>query len=293
MLKLVVQPKDVRRLLVDYARTISDKQNLDLLTAVYNEEKDYYFTLVYFMSDCIKRCDEPDDYTYVVVKGSKIYPIYRKEGRQMGKMVDNVFASYCPIVSEEEAWQLIKFYVDNSYDRRHTLKAKDDNGQEMNNYDLLAYYFPKDFTRAYPRTNAPKTESNINTSNFASESFSNTHNTRDNDASDYNKVNDYHNVDDSNKEYNTESEDILNNEPKDFVIKRTIGERIKDFCGKYPNVLLYVFGMPLLIPILWIRSWLNNEEFDWKFATILLIVISVAMIAYDVLKYMINRSREE
>lgn len=269
MLKLVVQSKDVRRLIVDYARTISNKQNLDLLTAVYNEEKDYYFTLVYFMSDCVKRCDEPDDYTYVVIKGAKIYPIYRKAGRQMGKIVDNVFASYCPIVSEEEAWQLIKCYVDNSYDRRHTLRSTDDNGQEMDNNDLLAYYFPKDFARTYPHSNDQKQESNVN-----------------------NNVSDNLNANGCNQD-NVESDDISNKSPKNFVIKGTIGQMLKDFCGKYPNALLYVLGTPLLLPILWVRCWLNNEEFDWKFATVLLIVITVAMIAYDVFKYMINKSKEE
>ena len=83
-------------------------QNLNLAYGARNVEKDYFLTLAYYLSDCVKRCDEPDDYTYVLLHKGTAYRIYVQSGRGIEGL--RVYKGECSFISEDEPIEEIKYY---------------------------------------------------------------------------------------------------------------------------------------------------------------------------------------
>lgn len=89
MLKTVLIDESMRRRIVEFVqptqRDYFSYQNLNLLTAIYDDVHDFYLVQTYFLSECIKRCgDDFDDVRYAVIMKDNIFSVsgfrYRSGG---------------------------------------------------------------------------------------------------------------------------------------------------------------------------------------------------------------------
>ena len=93
-------------------------QNLNLLTAVYDEEKDIYLTLSRYMSSAITRIgDNFDDYSFVLLTSTGCYTVSCQDraGEYFG-----VFSPLPLIIPKGKIEDMIRFY-DESFSERRVL----------------------------------------------------------------------------------------------------------------------------------------------------------------------------
>ncbi len=95
-------------------------QNLDLLTAAYDEEKKYYLTRTRFMSSAITRTGgSGDEYTFALITPLGCFSVSCAE--RAGKY-SGVFSPLPVIISSESITKLIEFYESNLSARRALIK---------------------------------------------------------------------------------------------------------------------------------------------------------------------------
>ena len=87
--------------------------------------------MVYYLSDCIKRCDEPDDYTFVLLHNGTAYRIYVQSGRGIDGL--RVYQGECSFISQAELIEAIKYY--NSIDCFTKLENQSD--ESLNGKSLM------------------------------------------------------------------------------------------------------------------------------------------------------------
>lgn len=91
-------------------------QNLNLLTAVYNEEKNVYLTVTRYMSSAITRMDNNcDECSYALLTPLGCFSVSFTESA--GKH-SNIFSPLPLFISGKRIAEMIKYYHDNSSQRR-------------------------------------------------------------------------------------------------------------------------------------------------------------------------------
>ena len=120
-------------------------QNLNLLTAVFDEDTKIYLTLAYYLSSSIKRTDEHyDDYTYVMLTPMGNYVVGCKEeaGNYKG-----IFSPLPVLISNKKILELIEYYR-HSFSERFSMekeakKEMDLEGKGFTEWYLEKHYFEK------------------------------------------------------------------------------------------------------------------------------------------------------
>lgn len=118
-------------------------QNLNLLTAVFDEDTKIYLTLAYHLSSSVKRTDEHyDDCTYVMLTPMGNYLIECKE--EAGNYKFN-FSLLSVFISNKKILELIEYYSHSFSERfRMEKEAKKEMGLEGKRFTewyLEKYYF--------------------------------------------------------------------------------------------------------------------------------------------------------
>lgn len=62
--------QDIYRYVMQHGSSVagSKTDNFNVITALYNPQENFWLTQNFYLSECIKRCGEPDDYEFVVWK---------------------------------------------------------------------------------------------------------------------------------------------------------------------------------------------------------------------------------
>lgn len=113
MLEFVLTNENQRKRIIKCAEpSVTDSfsyQNLNLVYGVEDKEKGFFLTLVYYLSDFIKRCDDYDDYSYVVLTKFGRYKVncIRKGFHNIQIISGNV-----PFLSQNDIINAIRFYDD-------------------------------------------------------------------------------------------------------------------------------------------------------------------------------------
>lgn len=120
-------------------------QNLNLLTAVYDEEKNIYLTLSRFMSSAITRTgDNYDEYSFVLLTPMGCFTVSCNE--RAGKY-SGVFSPLPVLISSDKIQEMIRNYRENFSERRALEKeAKneiDTGNKSFTEWYLEQHYFEK------------------------------------------------------------------------------------------------------------------------------------------------------
>ncbi|MGN0606811.1 MAG: hypothetical protein ACI4JM_09845 [Oscillospiraceae bacterium] len=113
MLEFVLTNENQRKRIIKCAEpSVTDSfsyQNLNLVYGVEDKEKGFFLTLSYYLSDFIKRCDDYDDYRYVILTKPMSFEIsciqYHSKDIQI---VSNII----PFIPKDDIFKAIKFYQD-------------------------------------------------------------------------------------------------------------------------------------------------------------------------------------
>ena len=110
------QRRKIIKLVKPRKNDMNSYQNLNLLTAVYDEDKKTYLTAAYYMSAAIKRTDEQySDALYVLLTPLGCFRVSCKEsaGQYTG-----VFSPLPFLLSSKKILEMIQYYNDNFSERR-------------------------------------------------------------------------------------------------------------------------------------------------------------------------------
>lgn len=123
-------------------------QNLNLLTAVFDEDTKCYLTLAYYLSSSIKRTDDHyDDYSYVLLTPMGHYFVGCKE--KVGNYT-NIFSPLPLIISNKKIQEMIKYYKDHFSERfnieKEAKKEMNLEGKGFTEWYLEKYYFEVETT---------------------------------------------------------------------------------------------------------------------------------------------------
>lgn len=149
MLKHVLIDEHLRKRIIRFVkpeeRSCLSYQNLDLLTAVYDDENDFYLVLTYFVSECIKRCDDNfDDSEYAVAKNGRIFKISCKE-YHYGKKIAISYNERPDILSNELAVAAILYWNQNYSERENLRDSLQEQG--IDTYGFTKNYLKENFWR--------------------------------------------------------------------------------------------------------------------------------------------------
>ena len=120
-------------------------QNLNLLTAVFDEEKKIYLTLVYYMSSFIRRdgnCSH--DYSYIMLTplGDYFVGCTKKAGEYT-----DIFSPLPTLISNEEILEMMRYYSKTTLERlslgEEMTKDFDLGGKDFTEWYLENHYFSK------------------------------------------------------------------------------------------------------------------------------------------------------
>lgn len=137
------QRKKIVALVKPEKKNFYSYQNLNLLTAVLDEEKKLYLTLAYYLSASIKRTDDhSDDYTYVLLTplGSYFVGCREEAGKYKG-----IFSPLPILISKKEIQELIQYYH-HSFSERFPMQMEaeqelDLGGKGFTEWYLESHYF--------------------------------------------------------------------------------------------------------------------------------------------------------
>ena len=138
------QRRKIIKLVKPRKNDMNSYQNLNLLTAVYNEDKKTYLTAAYYMSAAIKRTNEQyGDAIYVLLT-----PLgcFRVSCKQSAGQYKGVFSPLPFLLSSKKILEMIQYYNDSVFERRRLEKEikKDIVSEEVNfNEWYLDKYYPK------------------------------------------------------------------------------------------------------------------------------------------------------
>lgn len=117
-------------------------QNLDLLTAVYDEEKNLYLTCTYYMSSAIMRTgDNYDEYSFALLTPFGCFSVRCTE--KMGKC-SNVFSPLPFVISNAKLTEMIKYYHE-SFSERRALKKEAQKDIDTGNMSFTEWYLSKNY----------------------------------------------------------------------------------------------------------------------------------------------------
>lgn len=117
-------------------------QNLNLLTAVYDENTKMYLTLAYYLSSSIKRTDEHyDDYSYVLLTPLGNYFVSCKEeaGNYKG-----IFSPLPILISNKKILEMIQYYR-NSFSERFHMKKEAEKEMDLGGKGFTEWYLEKNY----------------------------------------------------------------------------------------------------------------------------------------------------
>lgn len=114
------QRRKIIKLVKPRKNDMNSYQNLNLLTAVYDEDKKTYLTATYYMSAAIKRTDERyNDIQYVLLTPLGCFSVSCKESA--GKYT-SVFSPLPLLLSSRKITEMIQYYNNNFSERRRLEK---------------------------------------------------------------------------------------------------------------------------------------------------------------------------
>lgn len=117
-------------------------QNLNLLTAVFDEEKNIYLTLARFMSSAITRTnDNFDEYTYVLLTPLGCFSVNCIE--RAGK-VSGISCPLPVIASKSKITEMIGYYHE-SFSEQRSLKKEAVKEIDLGNKDFTEWYLEKHY----------------------------------------------------------------------------------------------------------------------------------------------------
>lgn len=117
-------------------------QNLNLLTAVYDEDTKIYLTLAYYLSSSIKRTDEHyDDYSYVLLTPIGNYFVGCKEeaGNYTG-----IFSPLPMLISNKKILKMIQYY-EHSFSERFNMKKEAEKDLDLGGKGFTEWYLEKNY----------------------------------------------------------------------------------------------------------------------------------------------------
>lgn len=124
------------------AKDFFSYQNLNLLTAVYNEEKNIYLTLARYMSSAITRTgDNADEYTYALLTPLGCFSVLCI--KRMGKIT----GMSCPlpfVASKSKVEEMIKYYNE-SFSEQRVLKKEAVKEIDLGNKDFTEWYLENNY----------------------------------------------------------------------------------------------------------------------------------------------------
>lgn len=139
------QRKAIVKLVKPERKDFCSYQNLNLLSAVYDEDKRIYLTLAYYLSSSIKRTDEHyDEYSYVLLTPFGNYYVGCREenGEYSG-----IFSPLPLFLSNKRIFEMIQYYRNNFTERRsiekEAVKEINVEGKEFTEWYLENNYFEK------------------------------------------------------------------------------------------------------------------------------------------------------
>lgn len=128
-----------------------DYQNLNLAYGVTDKSGTVFVTLTYYMSDSIKRCDDYDDYSYIVLTGKTAFGVDWKDRGRSGCFEkigpSNIVMPRWAEPFREIVGQALAFYEDLDEERAFEKKLKADDPQF--NIDKLYYQVRHEALRPY------------------------------------------------------------------------------------------------------------------------------------------------
>lgn len=125
-------------------------QNLNLLTAVYDEDKKTYLTMIYYMSAAIKRTDERyNDESFILLTPLGCFTVGCRESAGQYK---NVFSPLPVLLPSAKILEMIHFYHDNFSERRSIEKVIRQNTQ-TEDADFTEWYLNKYYWNPQKSTN--------------------------------------------------------------------------------------------------------------------------------------------
>ena len=148
-MKIVLLNDEHRKKIVDLVEPKENDyysyQNLNLLTAVFDEDTKIYLTLAYYLSSSIRRTDERyDDYSYVLLTPMGNYFVGCKE--EAGNYTD-IFSPLPMLITNEKILEMIKYYKHSFSERlnmeKEAEKEVDLGGKGFTEWYLEKHYFEK------------------------------------------------------------------------------------------------------------------------------------------------------
>lgn len=115
-------------------------QNLNLLTAVYDEKSRCYLTLTYYLSASIKRTDEHyNDYSFVILTplGSFLASCKEEAGIYKG-----IFSPMPLLISNKRISEMIQYY-NNSFSERYHMKKEAEKEMDLRGKGFTEWYLEK------------------------------------------------------------------------------------------------------------------------------------------------------
>ncbi len=143
MLKTVLIDEPMRRRIVEFVQPTQQDyfsyQNLNLLTAIYDDVHDFYLVQTYFLSECIKRCgDDFDDVRYAVIMKDNIFSVSGVRYRSGGVSVSSQNPSL-----RKEILTLAALYENENYREHSALTAS------LKAQGVDIYHFTENYLKEY------------------------------------------------------------------------------------------------------------------------------------------------
>lgn len=146
---MVAINEDLRKKIVECIkpdeRDFISYQNLDLITAVYDNKKDFYLTLSYYLSESIRRSgDNFDDYEYAIITNNNAFIIKCIEYQCIeyrGRKIELTHYNQTNGLGEESIISAIKYRNDHYTERCLIQKAAQEQGIDV-------YGFTKEYLKS-------------------------------------------------------------------------------------------------------------------------------------------------
>ena len=134
------QRKKIVKLVNPQEKDYFSYQNLNLLTAVYDEDTKIYLTLVYYLSSSITRMDDHyDDYSYVMLTpmGNHFVGCKQRAGEYTG-----IYSPLPLLISKNKILEMIQYYQ-HSFSERYSMKKEVEEKMDLGGKGFTEWYLEK------------------------------------------------------------------------------------------------------------------------------------------------------
>lgn len=117
-------------------------QNLDLLTAVSDDDEKFILTMAYYLSSSIRRTDENyDEYKYVLLTKLGVFNVscISTAGEYTG-----VHSPLPLLISNEDILEMIRYYC-SGYSERRNLRKQEEKKMDLEGKDYTEWYLEKNY----------------------------------------------------------------------------------------------------------------------------------------------------